>query len=485
MAMLIIFAIAFAIINIVVSAKINRNNQDTITSELALIKTNCEVYVRQSFMLNALNNEEASFQKMANQTVRELLSITNTPVGAYGLNGVLISTTNRELFADETAADVSEAVASKTAYYLNTVGGQVYAYYSFPVIVEGVPVGILRFIKDYSPLFGQGREMSLSIMLTTVIVFAVMYLLIIIVVGSVTGPIVRLSRVSQMVADDIANSRLSSIQLKRQMPLNRKDEIGRLANNFFKMVSKLNFQVRTIKQDRDSIQSMYDHRKEFFDSVTHELKTPLTSIRGYAQMIVDGGYEDKAFLNKGMGHIIKESDRLKDMVVKLLEMSDNQNYQDVPYELLELGGQLKDTCEAMQFKGTRYGFTIRAIVDEHLTVSANPSRLREVWINLIDNAIKYGEPGTEIIVLGTLRGGKVCVDVRNRGKGIAADEADKIFEPFYRLDKKRSRELGSAGLGLALCQKIVAEHKGEIRVDSVPQKETTFTVVLPQAAPGV
>ncbi|MDD3243846.1 MAG: HAMP domain-containing sensor histidine kinase [Eubacteriales bacterium] len=482
--MLAIFALAFAIINIVVGVKVGENNRDTITSELASIKTNCEIYVRQSFMLSGLNNDAAAFQTSANQIVTELLASLSVPVGAYDLQGTLISASAQELFADPSAADITEAVAGNTAYELNTVSGHTSACYSFPVVVEGATVGILRFVKDYTPLFGQSRETTTAIMITTILVFAVMYALIMILVGNITGPVVRLSRVSQLVADDIANSRLSSIQLKRQMPLGRRDEIGKLADNFFKMVSKLNFQVRTIKQDRDSIQKLYDHRKEFFDSVTHELKTPLTSIRGYAQMIMDGGYEDTAFLNKGMGHIIKESDRLKDMVVKLLEMSDNQHYNDVPYEQMDLAAQVKDTCEAMQFKATRYGYSIRCLADEKLTIMANTARLREVWINLIDNAIKYGESGTEVLVVATQRSGRACVEVRNRGKGISPEEAEKIFEPFYRTDKKKSREMGSAGLGLSLCQKIVEEHKGEISVSSVPGKETVFTVMLPRAAEG-
>ena len=212
--------------------------------------------------------------------------------------------------------------------------------------------------------------------------------------------------------------------------------------------------------------------------MTHELKTPLTTISGYAQLMEENGLGDEELFYNGMEHILQESTRLHRMVVQLLEMQDKDRY--LRMEPLDIADTLRNVVDAMRMKARRYENTLVLEGDAiPCLVRGREGRIRQVLINLIDNAIKYGKPGKEIWIRLTRRKNQIQIAVANQGKGIEADEAAHIFEPFYRVDKERSREMGSSGLGLAISRKIMEEHGGTIQVKSEPDGYTIFMVSFP------
>ena len=133
----------------------------------------------------------------------------------------------------------------------------------------------------------------------------------------------------------------------------------------------------------------------------------------------------------------------------------------------------------MEIKANRYGAFIRLKLEPNLFVWGQEERLRQVFINLIDNAVKYGEEGTEIRISGGRRKGRVLFSVSNKGKQMSQEELKHIFEPFYRADKEFSREQGSAGLGLSICQKIMREHKGIIWAENRSEGRIAFFLLFP------
>ena len=250
------------------------------------------------------------------------------------------------------------------------------------------------------------------------------------------------------------------------------------------MVKQIKQQINTIEKDRDALKRLIEHKKNFYDNVTHELKTPLTSILGYAQMVRENGFHDEAFFYKAMGHIIKESERLHAMVLALLELSGQMSGIEEKYENVDIGRLLAETCEGMAFRAQRYGIAIKTRTENGLLVNGNSNKLKQVLINVIDNAIKYGSPGEDIKAGAFADGDFVAVEIENKGEGIPEDELNDIFEPFYRVDKRKSREIGSCGLGLSICKDIVDKHNGEIFIKSVSNHTTTVLIKLPAVHNG-
>ena len=465
-----ILLMAFLFLNYFVINQIDKNNESTIEQELMTIKENCNVFIRQVFVINQYNNSNADFEKVAADIATELANVTKSEVGVYSLNGVLIYSSNDAEFNNAKYTDIENAKNNKSSYTIKYDGNHTEVYYSYPVNIEGSKVGILRIIKDYSVLYTRGNEVTDFVFRVTVIIFAVIFLFSLLLSRNITLPLAKLAKYTNEVAAGNMNVPISN---------KRRDEIGELYTNFDRMVRKIDKQLKTIRKDRDDLKQLINHRKYFYDHVTHELKTPLTAILGYAQMIRDNGFSDEEFFDKGTSHIINESKRLQTMVLNLLELSRQTSDIEEEFEKIDIGGLLSDTCEAMTFKAGRYGNSLSLKTESALFVSGNENKLKQVFINIIDNAIKYGYPDSEINVDAYVTEDYISIDIKNRGSGIPQKDMEKIFIPFYRADKRASREMGSCGLGLSISKAILENHKGDIAIQSVENGKTTVTVKLP------
>ncbi|MCY6372117.1 sensor histidine kinase [Clostridium ganghwense] len=466
----IIFFMAFLLINYFVSSKLEENNEKTITNELITLKKNCNVYVRQAFMINHLNNNDIYFIKIGKDIVDELSNVTGSDIEAYTLTGSLIYSSDEHKTTKSKAEDINNAVNDKTSYTINYEKNNTTVYFSYPVVIAGQKVGILRIIKDYSSLYNESRVIINFILYVTIIIFLAAFIFSFLLSSNMTIPIVKLTQASNEVAKGNLDIHINS---KRQ------DEIGELTRNFSKMVEKIDDQIKTIEKDRDNLRELNNHRKSFFDNVTHELKTPLTSILGYAEMIKENGFSDIEFFHKGTNHIINESKRLHNMVLKLLEVSKETSEIDDEFTKVEICKLLQNTCEGMTFKAKRYKNDIKCKADNEMYVYGNGDKLKEVFINIIDNAIKYGYSNSNIEVSTYTSNDFIEVTIKNRGIGIKQEDIEKIFNPLYRVNKKKSREIGSCGLGLSISKAIIDNHKGEIKIDSILNEETKVIVKLP------
>ena len=277
-------------------------------------------------------------------------------------------------------------------------------------------------------------------------------------------------------ADDLNTGELDKKRYLTLTASSRKDELGDLTNNYRVMLQTVQNQLEKLQSDKNKIYELMQNRKEFYDNVTHELKTPLTTIHGYAQLLQDNGVEDQVLFEKGIHNIMEESVRLHKMVIQLLEMSNAEQYAN--WEVEDIVRILRDVSDAMELKSKRYGSHILFTETKPVQLTMLKDRVREVFVNVIDNAIKYGTNPQTIEILLKKTNQWVEVIIRNEGKAIPEEEADHIFEPFYRVDKQLSREQGSAGLGLSICMQIMKEHGGDIRVESKLGK-TSFVIHFP------
>jgi len=223
-------------------------------------------------------------------------------------------------------------------------------------------------------------------------------------------------------------------------------------------------------------------RRDFVANVSHELKTPITSIKGFVETLLDGAMANPEDATRFLRIVVKQADRLNSIIEDLLSLSKIEQSEEAA-DLPLAEGQIQDVLASAlyQCKSTADDrkITLALACDERVIAQINPPLLEQAIINLIDNAIKYSEPGKEVRVLGRHAGTEVTISVSDNGCGIEKEHLPRLFERFYRVDKARSRKLGGTGLGLAIVKHIVQAHHGRITVASTPGKGSVFTIALP------
>ncbi len=223
-------------------------------------------------------------------------------------------------------------------------------------------------------------------------------------------------------------------------------------------------------------------RKDFVANVSHELKTPITSIKGYVETLLETKSIDKDTRHRFLNIVAKQSDRMHDIIEDLLQLSrlDNDSTQ-VPMEAVSTNSLVESANEVCSQKAKKRNSVICITMQENVKVIANAALLEQAIINLLDNAIKYSPDKSEINLTLFKDNTHATIQVSDKGKGIAEKHHDRIFERFYRIDKARSRSDGSTGLGLAIVKHITLLHKGEISLQSSEGNGSTFSIKFPLA----
>lgn len=448
-----------------------------ITKDLQDLKINTEVYVKQILIMNEGNNDEESYRKLVNEIVQELFTATRRHLAAYTKDGELLLSTKQELFLSEKKElDFLNAAANKTSYTMKySEKDQLEVVFSMPILIEKKEIGIIRYYLNYTELRRQGNETQNMVFNVIVIIYGFSFIAVVFVLTRFIRTIRKLTQTSNHVTQSLNNYTLNQEFVSITWPESkRNDEIGELAQNYSIMFDTIGNQFQKMKEDKDSILKLMKSKQEFYNNVTHELKTPLTTISGYAQLIQANGIRDGELLKKGTTHILQESTRLHQMVMELIEMSDTTMKSE--FKVMLLDDIIQSVAEAMEIKAKRYKNTIRMNVERGLHIACQEERIRQVFINLIDNAIKYGMPKEDIIIDGYHKDDYVWIMIKNKGKGIKEEHLTHIFEPFYRVDKEYAREQGSSGLGLSICQKILIDHNATIQVSSKENQDTVLTL---------
>ena len=220
-------------------------------------------------------------------------------------------------------------------------------------------------------------------------------------------------------------------------------------------------------------------RKDFSANVSHELKTPLTTIKGFGEMLENGIFTDMESVKKYGGTIFRESERLLALINDIIRLSEIEELSaDETAEELCLVDVANDVEETLQLKADSHNITV-SVSGEKFLVKANKSYMIELFLNLMDNAIKYNNEGGHVWVTIEKRNGLAYIVVKDDGIGISAEHQDRIFERFYRVDKSRSKQTGGTGLGLSIVKHIASYHNGSISINSEIGEGTEITVTIP------
>ena len=227
-------------------------------------------------------------------------------------------------------------------------------------------------------------------------------------------------------------------------------------------------------------------RRDFVANVSHELRSPLTSLAGFIETILMNEVRDWPTQERFLRIMDEEAGRMSRLIDDLLSLSrvevDEHNIPDETVPVMEV---LRSVVASLETRASRNNMKI--ILDDRrpeggprLMMKGFSDEINEVFHNLIDNAVKYGFAQTDITVtVSPVQGGHVCIAVRNSGEPIAKKHIDRLTERFYRVDKARSRKIGGTGLGLAIVKHIVNRHRGQLYISSSPEGITCFTVRLP------
>ncbi|TRM11448.1 PAS domain-containing protein [Lentibacillus cibarius] len=222
-------------------------------------------------------------------------------------------------------------------------------------------------------------------------------------------------------------------------------------------------------------------RKDFVANVSHELKTPVTSIRGFAETLLDGAMNDPDIHRQFLTTIFTESKRLQALIQDLLELSELENDElRLQTEKIDLAMLFKDIQPFLDKQATGKQIQLSSTISENLIMTGDTNRMKQVLLNLINNAIIYTPEKGEVDF--TIHGTDDMIEIKvsDTGIGIPEEEKSRIFERFYRVDKARSRNTGGTGLGLAIVKHIVEAHNGRIELNSELEQGTTFKLTFPK-----
>ncbi|MBY4797205.1 two-component sensor histidine kinase [Collinsella sp. AGMB00827] len=258
------------------------------------------------------------------------------------------------------------------------------------------------------------------------------------------------------------------------------------------MLDRIEKQRQELKRQMAVLADNDRMRREFTANITHELKTPLTTVSGYAELIAEGMVGSEADTRKFAGRIHREAGRLTSLVNDILTLSNLDESEHAGAGISDIDGVLgrreeidlphlvRSICQRLEDVATKNNVSLAAQDVQAASVHGVPRLMEELVYNLVSNAIRYNKPGGSVTVSSGVRScGEPFVRVHDTGIGIAAEEQGKIFERFYRVDKSRSKSRGGTGLGLAIVKHAALYHKAEIELESELGKGTTITVVFP------
>jgi two-component system phosphate regulon sensor histidine kinase PhoR len=223
-------------------------------------------------------------------------------------------------------------------------------------------------------------------------------------------------------------------------------------------------------------------RRDFVANVSHELKTPITSIKGFIETLLEGALDNRDDAQRFLRIIAKQSDRLNGIIEDLLNLSkieQSEESGDLALEITWLRGVLESALHDCQATAHERRVHIELDCGAEVRAKINPPLMEQALVNLLDNAIKYSDEGGEVRLQAQADNGEVVISVSDHGCGIPAEHLARIFERFYRVDKARSRKLGGTGLGLSIVKHIVQAHHGSVLVESKAGEGSTFSIRIP------
>ena len=254
------------------------------------------------------------------------------------------------------------------------------------------------------------------------------------------------------------------------------DALNRLIWEIYRTGQQLDREIRELER-------MEHYRREFIGNVSHELKTPIFSVQGFAETLLDGALEDPNVNRSFVEKILRNVSRLDNLAQDLSAISRMETGEiDMRMAPFDVRVLLEEVAESLEMKAQEKDIALTMEAPADLpAVRGDRDRLRQVVVNLTDNAIKYTEAGGHVEIGAAQQDEGVAIRVADDGIGIAPDHIERLTERFYRVDRSRSRNQGGTGLGLAIVKHILSAHDRVLDIESTPGEGSTFSFALPAA----
>lgn len=322
---------------------------------------------------------------------------------------------------------------------------------------------IIRMSVPYTGIFDYIRIIFPMMFFGALIAFVISLFVAYNLAGKITRPLNEISEELKKV---------NSNDLDFHFKTYRFDELNVISQSTMRLSEE-------VREHLDSLEFQKKVRQEFFSNASHELKTPITSIKGYAELIDQGFVKDEETRQDFMHRILKETDNMTNLINDILMISRLEtNEAEVTYSMIRLNPLLDEIFESLEPISADYEVMLHKEC-EPITIEASTKQLRELFMNLITNGIKYNHPGGNVWVRVFRQQDDLVLEVRDDGVGISEEDRERVFERFFRVDKGRSKKMGGTGLGLSIVKHIVEFYKGSVSLESRMGEGSTFTVKIP------
>ncbi|MRN54526.1 HAMP domain-containing protein [Paenibacillus sp. LC-T2] len=445
---ILVVSLALLLVEVIFLLAIRTNYYDSVYNKITTHISTAEYFQKYQIL-----GEHAPFQL---QDLLDRFSLSNTELEVLTLKGDMVtSSTGFQPDRTITTSDVPEAAGGSIGRWVGKQPGTNESVMAVSKILQihGRDAYILRYLTSVEGINEDLLNLTLLSIGIGVAVLAIVVLFSFGLANSIVKPLNNITAVSAQMAKGRFNTRIKG---------NYKYEIADLA-------ATLNYMAEEIVRSNQT-------KDDFISSISHELRTPLTSIKGWSETLISGGYDPEE-TKLGMGIISRESDRLIGLVEEILDFSKlQQNEMKLSIGIVNVKVLLQETILNIWAKAEKKRIVLLLECDEAIYVKGDANRLKQVFLNLVDNAVKFSHEDSSIVLTAQrFSASETAIIVRDSGIGISDDHISRVRDRFFQVDALN----GGTGLGLAISQQLVELHHGKIEMNSELGKGTQVTVILP------
>jgi signal transduction histidine kinase len=450
----IIFLISVIVLNILIRQVFQGNLENTIKNSMKNMINNSREYVQYKLLSTNLPFNEEGLDILSFDILDYFTSAYDCDSEIRDGSGKIIQSNISSAHKRVTEKVVKAALEDKVIITLQYNDEKAYASLAYPLYYEEKTTGILVIRKNFSELYSTNKRLVSLITYAEIGILIILFFVSFLFTSKLIGPITILTKGIKKVGEGDYGINLN---------IKSSDEIGVLSKEFMNMQRKIKEQIDTITKEKEKVLKLEKVRTQFFNNVTHELKTPLTGISCYSQVLLEEFNCEDDFKKRAVERIFMESERLHNLVLDLINISKGMSVIDEEKHKIDMKKLLEEICNDMEMKACKHSLTLyRHIEAGYITGQIN--KIRQVLINIIDNAIKYSYIEEDIRIKAFNDNGFFIVEICNKGDIIPNQVYENIFEPFVRCQK--SKESCSTGLGLYISNEIIKKHNGEIYIEN-------------------
>ncbi len=429
-----ILIVSMVVMNVAITNVLNSNMENGINNFLKQVMNSTHEYVKYTLVTNSTKDKKEALVEEGNYIIKHISLNYECKCDIRDINYKLIEGNVPEEFRSITKKSKEIVMDGKAVVDLKYKNNGVDAMLTYPIYIDNKYMGIVSIVKNYDTEYRNYKNTINIINIIELGTFIVIFIFLFLRTNKITEPITELTD---------AIKKLGYGDYDIYIAEHGKDEVAILAREFINMRDKIKEQIETIESEKNKVYKLEKGRKEFFNSVTHELKTPLTAISGYAELLLTGMVQDEEFDKRAIERIYSESDRLHKLVLELIDVSKGMCVIEEELKYIDIKELIIQSCNDMNIKANKYSLKIVQNISEG-TVKAQQDKIRQVLINIIDNAIKYSYGGNEIYVNSYILDNKYVIEVINNSNPILDEIFNNIFEPFIKSsnDNKDSRDWG-------------------------------------------